>query len=182
MAGAPDGAPATRPVGAMSLSAGPEPRPREADHDHDHEETGMTDNSPEAATRATQSISGPLGAGLVLALAVIVLGNTNVGQGEQGGLWPGIVTGVVCIALALGLGLLVSTRWAGSARACLVLGILAVVALVAFWSGVPLVLAGAAWAVRAGRSGGDRPVLVGTVLAALAAAAAVVATLVDVLG
>jgi hypothetical protein len=134
--------------------------------------------APAPRTAAAGPIATALGVGLVLALAVVVVGNTNVDAGENGGLWPGVVTGVLCVVLAAVLYWLVRDRWAGSARACLVLGILAVVALVAFWSGVPLVLAGSAWATAAGAGPGSRPLLVGKGLALLSAVLAIVVTVV----
>lgn len=127
------------------------------------ERTAARTSSP----TAPGSVATFVGAGLLLALVVVVLGNTSVGPGENGGLWPGVVTGVGCIVLAGLLYRPVRDRWHGSARATFVLGILAVVTMIVFWSGVPLVLAGAGAAT--GAPAGSRAALVGRILAALAA-------------
>jgi hypothetical protein len=118
-----------------------------------------------------------IAAGLVLGLVVVVVGNTNLSDGESGGLWPGIITGVGCAILAAVLYWLIRDRWQGSVRATLVLGIVTVLTLAVFWSGAPLVLAGATWAAADGTPPKSRTVLTARVLAAVAAVFALVVTL-----
>jgi len=93
-------------------------------------------------------------AGLVGAAIVIVFGNTNVDHaaGENGGLGPALVTGIICVVLAGVLFAVVLPRFSGS-RAQLVLAVLTVLSLVVFWSGATPVL-GAATAAAGRRSPG----------------------------
>jgi hypothetical protein len=140
----------------------------------------MTESSaapaPTTQARMPGAVEMATAAGLVLALVVVVVGNTNLSDGESGGLWPGIVTGVGCAVLAAILYWFVRDRWHGSVRATLVLGILAVLTLAVFWSGAPLVLAGATWAAADGTPAKSRVVLIARVLAAAAAVLALVVT------
>jgi hypothetical protein len=133
--------------------------------------------APTTPGRTPGGTATTMAVGLVLALVVVVMGNTNVGDGENGGLWPGIVTGVGCAILAGVLYWLVRDRWQGSVRATLVLGIVAVLTLAVFWSGAPLVLAGATWAAADGTPAKSHAVLTARVLSALAAVLALVVTI-----
>jgi hypothetical protein len=133
-------------------------------------------HAPTTPGRTPGGTATTMAVGLVLALVVVVVGNTNLSDGESGGLWPGIVTGVGCAVLAAILYWFVRNRWHGSVRATLVLGILAVLTLAVFWSGAPLVLAGATWAAADGTPAKSRAVLTARVLSALAAVLALVVT------
>jgi hypothetical protein len=141
----------------------------------------MTERNVASAptTRVPGGVATAMAVGLVLALIVVVVGNTNLSNGENGGVWPGIVTGVGCAVLAAVLYWLVRDRWQGSVRATLVLGIVTVLTLVVFWSGVPLVLAGATWGAAEGTPPKSRAVLTARVLAAVAAVLALVVTFVQ---
>ena len=138
----------------------------------------MTESNVASAptTRVPGRVATAMAVGLVLALIVVVVGNTNLSDGESGGLWPGIVTGVGCAVLAAVLYWLVRDRWQGSVRATLVLGIVTVLTLAVFWSGAPLVVAGATWAAADGAPDKNRTVLTARVLSAVAAALALVVT------
>ena len=87
--------------------------------------------------------------GAVLAAIVIFAGNYKVQPGENGGLGPAIVTAVICVVVAALLFGLVVPRFAGSERTVIVLGVLTVLSIAAFWSGVTPLLAAAALAVAA---------------------------------
>jgi hypothetical protein len=140
----------------------------------------MTESSsafaPTTQGRTSAVVPATMAAGLVLALVVVVGGNTNLSDGESGGLWPGITTGIGCAVLAAVLYWLVRDRWQGSARATLALGIVTVLTLAVFWSGAPLVLAAATWAAADGTPAGSRSVVAARVLAAAAAVFALVVT------
>jgi hypothetical protein len=124
-------------------------------------------------------VATAIAVGFVLALVVVVVGNTNLSDGESGGLWPGAVTGIGCAIVAAVLYWLVKHRWQASVRATLVLGILAVLTLAVFWSGAPLVLAGATWAAADGTPAKSRAAFAARVLSALAAVLALVVTIVQ---
>jgi hypothetical protein len=143
----------------------------------------MTESGPAFAPttqgRSPAVVARAMAVGLGLALVVVVVGNTNLGAGESGGLWPGIVTGVGCAILAAVLYWLVRDRWHGSSRATLTLGIVTVLTLAVFWSGAPLVLAGATWAAADGAPAKSNAVLTARVLSAAAAVFALVVTFVQ---
>lgn len=73
---------------------------------------------------------------------VIVIGNTHLRSGENGGTGPMIISLVMCgVAAAILYGLLASGRRLGSG---LLVSIVALVSMVAFWSGLPIILGSAA--------------------------------------
>jgi hypothetical protein len=115
---------------------------------------------------------------LVVALVIVFAGNYHVPSGENGGTGPGIVTGIICLALAAGLFGYVVPRAVNVDRTALVLAVLGIVSIVVFWSGVTPLFAAAALAV-AGRD--DTPttgkVRIATALALLASVAALAVTL-----
>ena len=120
-------------------------------------------------------------AGLAVASVIIVVGNVGLRPGEHGGTGPAVFTGVLCVLVTGGLfaGLLPRLgRAEGADRAAVVLGALGVVSLVAFWSGLPAVLAAAAAAVTLTLDQPSRAARVLTVLAVAAALLAVAVTLV----
>lgn len=84
--------------------------------------------------------------GLAVAGIIIFAGNYHLAPGENGGLGPAIITGGGCLLLAALLYGAVLPRTGASNRAAVILGILAVVSLAAFWSGITPVLASAAFA------------------------------------
>lgn len=95
-------------------------------------------------------------AGLAIAAVIIFAGNYHVAKGENGGLGPAIITAVGCLLLSGVLYGAVLPRTRGSNRAAIVLGILAVLSLAAFWSGITPVLAGAAIATTSGAANASR--------------------------
>lgn len=125
-------------------------------------------DSVPAGTAAAIGVSG--------ALLIVFLANYHVPKGGNGGTGPGIITGLGCLVLAgLLFGLLLPRLRRGD-RATVVLGALAIVSVVTFWSGVTPVLAAAAAATSAPAT---RSVRLARLLAAIAAVAAIIATLVS---
>lgn len=102
-------------------------------------------------TTSTSSPARPLSqttavAGLGVAGLIIFAGNYHVAKGENGGTGPAIITAVGCLLVAGLLYAVVLPRTKRPSRTAAILGTLAFLSLVAFWSGVTPVLAGAALA------------------------------------
>jgi len=87
--------------------------------------------------------------GLLLAIVVVAAGNYNIPKGENGGTGPAIFTAILCIALTAVMFGLVVPRVGRIERTTLFLGILSLVSLVVFWSGITPVLASATFAATA---------------------------------
>jgi hypothetical protein len=85
--------------------------------------------------------------GFVLAMVIIVAGNYNVPKGENGGTGPAISTAVLSAAVAAVLFGWLVPRVRKPVRATIFLGVVTVVSLAAFWSGITPVLAAATVAV-----------------------------------
>ena len=83
--------------------------------------------------------------GLIAALLADLMFNINVKKGDNGGTGPMIGVGAILIVLAVVLYVAVFPRFADSAKAALVVGIVSVVLLAAFWSGATLLVAAAAF-------------------------------------
>lgn len=98
------------------------------------------------APRAARRSALIAAAGFLVAELAIVAGNVNVPDGEKGGLVPASVTSAACLLLCAGLVVGVVRRRPGPGAA-LVLGILSLLSVAVFWSGIPLVLGFAALAV-----------------------------------
>ena len=112
---------------------------------------------------------------LVLAIGAMAYANFAAG-GDNGGAGPFAVTTVVCaIVAALVFGRVVPSV-SGSAAPAIWLAVLAVLTVLAFWSGLPIVLGIAALAAGA-RSGSGAGTAAG-VVGVLAAAAATVACII----
>lgn len=107
----------------------------------------MSSTSGAVATSSVDRRSTIAAAGVALAGIVIFAGNYDVTKGENGGTGPAVVTSVLCLALAAALFALVLPRVRNEPRAVIVLGVLTVLSLAVFWSGVTPVLAAATWAV-----------------------------------
>ena len=103
-----------------------------------------TTTTPTTRTPGTAVLAAT---GAVLSAVVILVGNYNVPAGENGGLADGITTAVLCAVVGGLLFGLVVPRLRGSERTVLVLGIVTVLSLAVFWSGVTPLLAAAALAV-----------------------------------
>ncbi len=107
------------------------------------------------------------------AAVVIVLGNTSLQEGENGGTVSLIVSLIVCATAA---GLLYGWIVPGTARPArtgLIVGIVTLITVVVFWSGLPIVVGSAAVVVTR-RSVVTTPTRVVVVLAGVAAAATLV--------
>jgi len=111
--------------------------------------------------------------GLVLAIVIVAAGNYNVPKGENGGTGPAIFTGILCVALTAAMYGLVVPRVRRIERTTLILGILSVVSLGVFWSGITPVLAGTTFAVAARGINLGKKAAVGQALAVGAALLAV---------
>jgi hypothetical protein len=116
--------------------------------------------------------------GLVLAAIIILVGNTNLDPGENGGTGPAIITAVICLVLAAALFLFVVPRARNTDRTALILGVAAVLSIAVFWSGVTPVLAAAAVAVARRAPAPGRAALAGQILGVLATLVALVGTVV----
>jgi hypothetical protein len=110
------------------------------------------------------------------ALVADVLFNINVDKGESGGTGPMIGVGIGLVVLGAVLYLAVFPRFDDAAKLALVVGILTVLALAVFWSGLPLLLAPAAFGYGL-RARAATQAKVGMALAALAALLDVIAAL-----
>jgi len=136
----------------------------------------MTTTTPDRRTTRLPSQTVAVG-GLALAGLIIYAGNYHVATGENGGLGPAIITAVGCLLLSALLHGLVLPRRQGSNRAAIILGTLAALSLVVFWSGLTPVLAGAAVAATSDTGGTSRCARVAQVAGGLATAAALAVTL-----
>lgn len=103
-----------------------------------------TSISPSRPVAQTAAVAGTAIAGLI-----IFAGNYHIARGENGGLGPAIITAVGCLLVTAVLYGVVLPRTRRSNRGAVILGILAVLSLAVFWSGVTPVLAGAALAMSA---------------------------------
>lgn len=89
----------------------------------------------------TPTTAAPVG--LTAALLIVFVANYHVPKGENGGLWPAVVTGVGCLVVAAIVFGVVLPRHPNTERTALVFGILAILSIVVFWSGITPVLAAA---------------------------------------
>jgi hypothetical protein len=117
------------------------------------------------AAASTRRLAGYAAGGLAAAAFVIIVGNWNVAPGEHGGTGPAVATGVFCLVVAGILFGLVVPRTRRAGRTTVVLGVVAVLSLVVFWSGVTPVIAAAAVAVPADPAAPDRRVVPARALA-----------------
>lgn len=114
---------------------------------------------------------------LALAGIIIFAGNYHVAQGENGGLGPAVITAVGCLLLSAILHGLVLPRTRASNRVAIILGTLALLSLVVFWSGVTPVLTGAALAATFETSPASRTARIAQFCGALATTVALAVTL-----
>ena len=108
---------------------------------------------------------------------VILVGNWHVPAGQHGGAGPALASAVLCAAVAGVLFGLVVPRTRRTGRATLILGILAVLSLPLFWSGVTPVIGAAAQAARPAAIQRSRAAAVGSILAVASGASVVIWTL-----
>jgi hypothetical protein len=124
-------------------------------------------------TRPTPKAPALAAAGLALAIIVIVAGNYHVPKGENGGTGPGISTAVLCVVVTAAMFGLVVPRARRFERTTLILGIVTVISLLAFWSGITPVLAASTFAVAARGTDHGKKAATGQALAVAAALLAV---------
>jgi hypothetical protein len=117
--------------------------------------------------------------GLLVGLVIVFLGNYHVDKGENGGTGPGIVTAIICVVLAAVLFGYVVPRAQNLERTTIILSALAIVSIVAFWSGVTPILAAAALVLLRRGAVGSNAARILTVLAVVAAVASLVVTIVQ---
>jgi hypothetical protein len=136
----------------------------------------MTTEQEAGGTTSRRDLPVAIG-GLVLAAIIILVGNTNLEPGENGGTGPAIVTSVICLVLAAALFAFVVPRARNTDRTALILGGAALLTIVVFWSGVTPVLAAAAVAVARRAPAPGRAAVAGQILGALGTLVALVVTI-----
>jgi hypothetical protein len=117
---------------------------------------------------ANERLAGPVA--VVVALAATLFANLSSEDGN-GGTGPAIVcAAAVLIAGGVVYGLIVprARRGARLSRAAMYMGIAAFVSVLAFWSGLPLVIAPAAIVLAASAPARDRDATIAYVLATIA--------------
>ena len=96
--------------------------------------------------------------------------------GENGGPGPAVVTAILCTVLSAGRFGVLARRGRPTQRAAGVLGVVAVLSLPVFWSGITPVLAAANLAVTSGSEGLGKAAATTRILAVIAALAAIAVT------
>ena len=115
--------------------------------------------------------------GFTLAAIAVVLANTNLAPGDNGGPGP-LTAGIVISGLtALTVAIIVFSKTRHPQRSGLVLGALGMVTVLAFWSGLPFVLGSLGIALA--RRGNGRLGSVAQVVGALAVLGGVAAVVLD---
>ena len=120
-----------------------------------------------------------IGVATVAATFVVLAVANFVSEGENGGTGPFIVTSIVAVAAAALLFGWYAPRADRPARAGIVAAILGLLTLPAFWSGLPIVLGGAATALGAGAAQRTRTATVAVVLGMAAVALCIAGTAYD---
>jgi cell division protein FtsW (lipid II flippase) len=139
----------------------------------------MTDNaaSPSTESRTSARAWGHLLLGLLLGGLVILAGNWDVAEDENGGTAEALISAGIVLVVAAILWFVVLPRIRNADRTTIILSVLAILTIVVFWLGVTPVLAAAA-VVALGRSTAPSTAAkVLTGLAVVAALATVVVTL-----
>lgn len=103
----------------------------------------MTTTTTSAPATRTVTAGRFAAIGVGLAAIVIFACNYDLPKGENGGTGPAIWTAVLCAVVAAVLFGLVVPRSRHHERAALTLGILTVLSIAAFWSGVTPILGAA---------------------------------------
>lgn len=141
--------------------------------------TNATATAPATTSRSLPSAETLYGIGIVLGAVVIFAGNYNVKKGDNGGLGPAVVTAVILVALAALLWFVVRPRVQNANRTVIILSVIAIVTIIAFWAGVTPLLAAAALAAGAGATQLGKAARVLQVIAVVVAAVTVVVTLAE---
>jgi hypothetical protein len=98
-----------------------------------------------SSQRSSLTTIAPIaGAAAVAATALANLGNLTSGKDENGGVGAFVSCALIALVLAAVLFGWALPRWQGSQRAPIVLALLAVLSVGAFWAGLPEVVAPAA--------------------------------------
>lgn len=142
----------------------------------------MTDNlapttAPATTTRSGLNAGALLGTGVVLGGFVIVIGNTDLHKGDNGGLVPAIFSAVLLLVAAALLWFLVLPRVKNVGRSVIIMSVVAILSIVVFWLGITPLLAAAAVAVAGKASKLPKSALVLEVLAVIAAVATIVVSI-----
>jgi hypothetical protein len=137
----------------------------------------MNATAASTAQAPARRIALPACTGIALAGVVILVGNWHVPAGQHGGAGPAVASAVLCAAVAGVLFGLVVPRTHRTGRATLILGVLGVLSLPLFWSGVTPVIGAAALAARPATIQRSRAAAIGSVLAVASSAAVVIWTL-----
>jgi hypothetical protein len=137
---------------------------------HKEEQVTAAISTPERPTPKAPALAA---AGLALAIVVIVAGNYHVPKGENGGTGPAISTAVLCAVVTAAMFGLLVPRARRFERTTLMLGIVTVISLLAFWSGITPVLAATTFAVAARGTDFGKKSATGQALAVAAALLAV---------
>ena len=128
----------------------------------------------EATTRSSVNVAALFGAGVVLGGFVIFAGNTNLKKGDNGGLGPAIFSAVLLLVVAALLWYVVLPRVKNVDRSVIIVSVIAILSVPAFWLGITPLLAAAAIAIAARASRLAKSALVLEILAGIAAVATVV--------
>ncbi|MGZ4591914.1 MAG: hypothetical protein ACXV2I_14115 [Actinomycetes bacterium] len=137
----------------------------------------MSDTPVSTSAPASHDAAPALGVGLLLAAVAIILANTNVQEGENGGTGAMIGTLIFIGVVAALIYFLLLPR-VSSATVAVAVGVIAVVTVVAYWSGLPFVLGATAF-VLGRRAAPGTPAVVAQVLGAVAVVAGVAALIAD---
>jgi hypothetical protein len=139
----------------------------------------MSETRP-SSTTAARDAALPLGVGLVIAAIAIIMGNTNIEEGENGG--TGAMIGTLAfIAVVTALIYFLLLPRVNSATVGVVVGVIALITVVAYWSGLPFVLGATAF-VLGRRAAPGTPAIAAQVLGALAVVAGIAALIADKAG
>ncbi|MGN6688036.1 MAG: hypothetical protein ACTHK1_10900 [Actinomycetales bacterium] len=123
-----------------------------------------TTTAPTSSRLARLALLGAAGAAVVIAA-----GNYNVPKGENGGLDEAIQTAILCAIVAAGVFGLVLPRVHTGHRTAVVLGVLTILSVAVFWSGLTPILAAATWGANDAHPAGRGVVVLRWVAAGLAA-------------
>lgn len=141
--------------------------------------TTDTAASPATDARPATPSWGHLVLGLILGGLVILAGNWDVDEGENGGTKEAWISAGIVVVIAAVVWFVVLPRVRNADRTAIILSVLAILSILVFWLGLTPVLAAAALVVLGRSQAPSTPAKVLTVLAVVAAVVSVVGTLVQ---
>lgn len=141
--------------------------------------TNAVGTTPASTNRPLPSAPTLFGLGIVLGGIVIFAGNWDIKKGDNGGLGPAIVTAIILVVLSALLYFVVLPRVQNAERTTIILSVLAIVSILAFWAGVTPLLAAAALAAGARAMQLSTTARVLQAIGVVLAAASVVVTLAE---